>query len=66
MNGAELIGLVMSQDVILITVIILFLIVLILVPVHWLILGKQALDRGRVRVESVGSTENCEQNEETI
>ena len=66
MNGAELIGLVMSQDVILITVIILFFIGLILVPVHWLILGKQALDRGRARVESVGSVENCEQNEEMI
>ena len=64
MNGAELIGLVMSQDVILITVIILFLIVLILVPVHWLILGKQALDRGRARVESVGSAESYEEHEE--
>lgn len=66
MNGTELIELVMSQDVILITVIILFLIVLILVPVHWFILGKQALDRGRVRVESIGSTENCEEHEEMI
>ena len=66
MNKSELIGLLMSQDVILITVIILFLIGLILVPVHWLILGKQALDRGRVRVESVGSAESCEQNEEMI
>ena len=66
MNGAELIGLVMSQDVILITVIIVCFIGLILVPVHWLILGKQALDRGRVRVESVGSAESREQNEETI
>ena len=66
MNGAELIGLVMSQDVILITVIILFLIVLILVPVHWLILGKQALDRGRVRVEPVGGGGNYEEHEEII
>ncbi len=66
MNKSELIGLLMSQDVILITMIILFFIGLILVPVHWLILGKQALDRGRVRVESVGSAESCEQNEEMI
>ena len=66
MNKSELIGLLISQDVILITVIILVFIVLILVPVHWFILGKQALDRGHVRVESVSSTENCEQNEETI
>ena len=66
MNESELIGLLMSQDVILITMIILFFIGLILVPVHWLILGKQALDRGRVRVESVGSAESCEQNEEMI
>ena len=66
MNESELIGLLMSQDVILITMIILFFIGLILVPVHWLILGKQALDRGRDRVESVGSTENCKQNEEII
>lgn len=56
MNGAELIGLVMSQDVILMTIIILFIIGLISVPVHWLILGKQALDKGRVRVESMS---NC-------
>ena len=66
MNESELIGLLMSQDVILITMIILFFIGLILVPVHWLILGKQALDRGRVRVESVGNAESCEQNEEMI
>ena len=66
MNGAELIGLVMSQDVILITVIILFLIVLISVPVHWLIIGTRALDRGRVRVESVGSVESYKQNEGII
>ena len=66
MNKSELIGLLMSQDVILITVIILFLIGLVSVLVHWLVLGKQALDRGRVRVESVGSAESCEQNEETI
>ena len=66
MNESELIGLLMSQDVILITMIILFFIGLILVPVHWLILGKQALDRGRDRVESVGSAESCEQNEEMI
>ena len=66
MNKSELIGLLMSQDVILITVIILFLIGLIAVPVHWLILGKRALDRGRVRVESVDSAESCEQNEEMV
>ncbi|MGP8329512.1 MAG: hypothetical protein ACT6FF_04230 [Methanosarcinaceae archaeon] len=53
MNGAELIGLLMSQDVILIMVIILFLIGLVLVLVHWLVLGKRALERGRVRVESM-------------
>lgn len=56
MNGAELIGPVMSQDVILMTIIILFIIGLISVPVHWLILGKRALDNGRVRVESMS---NC-------
>ena len=66
MNGAELIGLVMSQDVILITVIILFFIGLISVPVHWLILGKRALDRGRVRIESVGSGGSCEEHEEMV
>lgn len=56
MNGAELIGLVMSKDVILLTMVILFLIGLVSVHVHWLILGKGALDRGRVRVESMS---NC-------
>ena len=56
MNGAELIGLVMSQDVILLTIIILCFIGLVAVPIHWLILGKQALERGRVRVESMN---NC-------
>jgi len=56
MNGAELIGLVMSKDVILLTMVILFLIGLVSVHVHWLILGKRALDRGRVRVESMS---NC-------
>ena len=66
MNGAELIGLVMSQDVILMTIIILFIIGLISVPVHWLILGKRALDRGRVRVESVGGGGNYEEHEEII
>ena len=66
MNKSELIGLLMSQDVILITVIILFLIGLVSVLVHWLVLGKQALDRGRVRVESVGNAESCEQNEDII
>ena len=66
MNRAKLIGLVISQDVILITVIILIFIGLISVPVHWLILGKRALDRGRVRVESVGNVESCEKNEEII
>lgn len=66
MNKSELIGLLMSQDVILITVIILFLIGLVSVLVHWLVLGKQALDRGRVRVESVGSAESCEKNEDII
>ena len=45
MNGAELIGLVMSKDVILLTMVILFLIGLVLVQVHWLILAKRALDR---------------------
>ena len=66
MNEAELVGLLMSQDVILITVIILFLIGLVSVLVHWLLLGKQALDRGRVRVESVDSAGSCEKNEEII
>lgn len=56
MNGAELIILVTSQDVIVLTIAILFLIGMVLVHVHWLILGKRALDRGRVRVESMG---NC-------
>ena len=56
MNGAELIGLVMSKDVILLTMIILFLIGLVSLQVHWLILAKRALDRGRVRVESMS---NC-------
>ena len=64
MNKSELIGLLMSQDVILITVIILFLIGLVSVLVHWLVLGKQALDRGRVRVESMNGAMDCEQNEE--
>ena len=48
MNGAELIGLVMSKDVILLTMIILFLIGLVSFQVYWLILAKRALDRGRV------------------
>ena len=56
MNGAELIGLVMSKDVILLTMIILFLIGLVSFQVYWLILAKRALDRGRVRVESMS---NC-------
>lgn len=66
MNGAELVGLVLSQDVILLTVVILCFIGLFAVPVHWLILGKRALDRGRVRVESVDNAESCEQNEEMV
>ena len=66
MNKSELIGLLMSQDVILITVIILFLIGLVSVLVHWLVLGKQALDRGRVRVESVGSDGSYEEYEEMV
>ncbi|MCK4938458.1 MAG: hypothetical protein KAR85_07630 [Methanosarcinales archaeon] len=53
MNGAELIGLIMSKDVILLTMGILFLIGLVSVQVHWLILAKRALERGRVRVESI-------------
>ena len=56
MNGAELIGLVMSKDVILLTMIILFLIGLVSFQVHWLILAKRAFERGRVRVESMS---NC-------
>ena len=56
MNGTELIGLVMSKDVILLTMAILFLIGLFSVQIHWLILGKRALERGRVRVESMS---NC-------
>lgn len=56
MNGVELIGLVMSKDVILLTMVILFLIVMVSVHVHWLILAKRALDRGRIRVESMS---NC-------
>ena len=43
MNGAELIGLVMSKDVILLTMIILFLIGLVSLQVHWLILAKRDL-----------------------
>ena len=66
MIGTELIGLVISQDVILITVIILIFIGLISVPVYWLVLGKQALDRGRDRVESVGSNGSYEEHEEMI
>ena len=66
MNGVELVGLVMSQDVILITIIILFLIGLILVPVYWMILGKWALERGHVRIESVGGAESCKQDEEML
>ena len=66
MNGSELIGLVMSQDVILLTMVILFLIGMVSVNVHWLLLGKRALDRGRVGVESVDSAESCEQSEEII
>ncbi len=46
----------MSKDVILLTMVILFLIGMVSVHVHWLILGKRALDRGRVRVESMS---NC-------
>ena len=56
MNWAELIGLLMSQDVILMTIIILCFIGLVALPIYWLILGKRALERGRVRVESMG---NC-------
>lgn len=56
MNGSELIGLVMLKDVILLTMVILFMIGLVSVHVHLLILGKRALDRGRVRVESMS---NC-------
>ncbi|HJH32743.1 MAG TPA: hypothetical protein C5S50_11370 [Methanosarcinaceae archaeon] len=63
MNETELIELLMSQDVILITVIILFLIGLVSVMVHWLILGKRALEIGRVRVESMNSAVNCEKND---
>ena len=66
MNKSELIGLVMSQDVILITIIILFFIGLISVQVYWLILGKRALDRGRTRVKSVGSSGSYEGHEEMI
>ncbi|HJH29855.1 MAG TPA: hypothetical protein C5S51_09230 [Methanosarcinaceae archaeon] len=56
MNEAELIGLVISQDVMLLTMVILCFLGLVAVPVHWLILAKRALDRGRVRVESAS---NC-------
>ena len=66
MNESELVGLLMSQDVILITVIILFFIGLVSVPVYWLILGTRALERGRVRVESMNGAESCEQNEDMI
>ena len=66
MNGGELIELVMSQDVILMTIIILFFIGLVSVLVYWIILGKRALEWGRVRVESVGSDESCKQNEGII
>ncbi len=63
MNESELVGLLMSQDVILITLIILFLIGLVSVLVHWLILGKRALERGRVRVESMNGAMDCEKND---
>ena len=53
MNGSELVGLVMSKDVILLTMAILFLIGLVSVQIHWLVLAKRALERGRVRVESM-------------
>ena len=66
MNGGELIELVMSQDVILMTIIILFFIGLVSVLVYWIILGKRALERRRARVESVGSAESCKQNEDII
>ena len=46
MNGVELVGLVMSQDMILITIIILFFVGLVSVLVHWLILGKRAFGLG--------------------
>ena len=42
------------------------LIGLISVQVYWLILGKRALDRGRARVKSVGSSGSYEGNEEMI
>ena len=64
MNESELIGLLMSQDVILLTIIILCFIGLVSVPVYWLILGKQALERGRVRVEVMNDAVDCEKNEE--
>jgi len=44
----------MSQDVMLITASILFLIGLVSVFVHWLRLAKRALDMGRIRLESMG------------
>ena len=66
MNGGELIGLVMSQDVILMTIIILFFIGLVSVLVYWIILGKRALEWGRVRVESVDSSRSYEEHEEII
>ncbi len=66
MNESELIGLLMSQDVILIMLIILFLIGLVSILIHWLVLGKRALERGSARVESAGSAGICEQNEENV
>jgi len=53
MDGSELVGLAMSRDVILLTIAILFLIGLVSVQIHWLVLAKQALERGRVRIESM-------------
>ncbi len=66
MNGADLIGLSISQDQILIMAIILFLIGLVSVLVHWLVLGKRALERGRVRVESMNGAVDSETNEKII
>ncbi|MGP8320968.1 MAG: hypothetical protein ACT6FE_01375 [Methanosarcinaceae archaeon] len=54
MNDFELVGLLISNDLVLVTMIVLFLIGLVSVLVHWIILGKRALDRGRVRVDSMG------------
>lgn len=58
MDGTELIELGMREDMMLITAGILFLIAIAAVIIHLSILAKRALERGRIRVESMGETAN--------